>query len=328
MSIGEKLKSAREQNKLSVADIARRSYIQPKFIQAIDDNNLEFIPASHRKHFIKEYAKLVGLNLNEVLEELGIQSKQVLSFTKVDLPIVESNNLKAPSYSFSSFAQKSESESLNPKDKNKNLSYYTNTQSAFDTSIIKNVISIVVVLLLIGTGIYYFYFKVDDTSVAQKGLQSMTKDNQFADSPSDVSPRFDDDSLSAILSAQIKDSLRLDGHAVAQVWYSVLLDGSRTETGVIDSGQTKTWRAEKNFRVSLGNAGNLQLYLNEKPLGVLGPKQSAVKSQLIDSIGVHRVTAIITKKSSVVTTKSKKPKPSLMKVITPTEVRPSTSGNP
>lgn len=73
----------------------------------------------------------------------------------------------------------------------------------------------------------------------------MTKDNQFADSPSDVSPRFDDDSLSAILSAQIKDSLRLDGHAVAQVWYSVLLDGSRTETGVIDSGQTKTWRAEK-----------------------------------------------------------------------------------
>ena len=78
----------------------------------------------------------------------------------------------------------------------------------------------------------------------------------------------------------------------------------------------------------MGNAGNLQLYLNEKPLGVLGPKQSAVKSQLIDSIGVHRVTAIITKKSSVVTTKSKKPKPSLMKVITPTEVRPSTSGNP
>src|SRR5256885_9038816 len=67
MTIGQRLRTAREANEMSICDIARRTYIQPKFIQAIDDDNLSMIPASHCRLFVREYAKLVGVNSDEVL---------------------------------------------------------------------------------------------------------------------------------------------------------------------------------------------------------------------------------------------------------------------
>lgn len=347
MTIGEKLKRAREQSRMSIGDISRKSFIQPKFIQAIDDDNLEIIPSTHRKHFIKEYAKLVGLDLADVLTELnaghytvsnngGVKQLESVSDSgsvatvegAEPLSNSKNGNSSYPSYSFNAFSSKADSSSFTPSAKaNKSLVDYTTTQGAFDSSLIRNILISVIAISLIGTGIYFMFFNEDDSEMAQRSLQTMDKDTAFADSPSDVSPRFDADSLAAVLSTQAKDSLRLDGHAAAQVWYSVVLDGGRNETGVIDSGQTKTWRAEKNFRVSLGNAGNLQLYLNEKPLGVLGPKQSAVKNQLIDSAGIHRVvfSAPVRRTAPVQATVKRKPKPSLMKEITPTEVRPAVT---
>ncbi|MEO6049635.1 MAG: helix-turn-helix domain-containing protein, partial [Candidatus Kapaibacterium sp.] len=56
---------------MSIGDIARRTYIQPKFIQAIDEDQLGAIPESHRRLFVREYAKVVGIESADLLVLLG-----------------------------------------------------------------------------------------------------------------------------------------------------------------------------------------------------------------------------------------------------------------
>src|SRR5687768_1988179 len=70
MTIGQRLRAAREAKDLTIGDIARRTNIQPRFLQAIDEDNLGMIPQSHQKLFIREYAKLVGLEPDVILAEL------------------------------------------------------------------------------------------------------------------------------------------------------------------------------------------------------------------------------------------------------------------
>ena len=65
------------------------------------------------------------------------------------------------------------------------------------------------------------------------------------------------------------------------------MDGQKSETGTLDSGTVKTWRAMETFKISLGNAGGLELSLNDKQLEALGPKRTIIRNQIIDENGIR-----------------------------------------
>jgi cytoskeletal protein RodZ len=64
-------------------------------------------------------------------------------------------------------------------------------------------------------------------------------------------------------------TLELDAHSTT--WIKVVADGASVDPGeILQSGQTRKFTAQNSINLSVGNAGGLDLKLNDKPLRPLG----------------------------------------------------------
>ncbi|MDR7449740.1 MAG: DUF4115 domain-containing protein [Armatimonadota bacterium] len=59
-------------------------------------------------------------------------------------------------------------------------------------------------------------------------------------------------------------------------WLRVTADGDRVFQGILQAGEARTWRAERQVTVRIGNAGGVDLTVNGEPLGRLGARGEVV----------------------------------------------------
>jgi len=70
--IGERLKEARESIGVSIEEVAEDLKLSPSQIENIENGNIEvFQDVSYLKYFIRDYAKYLGLDKNEILDEFN-----------------------------------------------------------------------------------------------------------------------------------------------------------------------------------------------------------------------------------------------------------------
>lgn len=68
--IGDKLRSAREDKGLSIADVEKATKIQSRYLTAIEQNDFDKLPGDfYTRAFIRQYAQVVGLDGKELLSE-------------------------------------------------------------------------------------------------------------------------------------------------------------------------------------------------------------------------------------------------------------------
>lgn len=66
--LGQMLKKARLENKISLEDLQETTKIRKRYLEAIEDGNYKVLPGNfYVRAFIKSYAEAVGLDPNEVL---------------------------------------------------------------------------------------------------------------------------------------------------------------------------------------------------------------------------------------------------------------------
>lgn len=70
---------------------------------------------------------------------------------------------------------------------------------------------------------------------------------------------------------------RLLIRAVEPTWIRVQPDEGRTTEELLPAGASREWAAERRFRVTIGNAGGVELALNGKTLPPLGPKGAVIQ---------------------------------------------------
>ncbi|MBC8145476.1 MAG: DUF4115 domain-containing protein [bacterium] len=273
MSIGQRLKQAREERNITIEDVARRTNIRLRFLQSIDDDDLESIPSSHRRLFVREYAKVVGVAADEILVDLPEVSPAIVA--------TEATEREAAPYRSS----QAESDRVEYKEILNRLASSGGKIGSLTSNPAFMMIGAATILLL-GIAVYYFVWGNDSTTSTSASTQIDTSAAQTeilsapeVDTTTAATPAVDTES---------GDSLTLEGRASARVWFTIVMDGKRSETGTLDSGMVKTWRAFEVFKVSLGNAGGLQLLLNDKPIGTLGPASSVVRSKYIDKEGIRQ----------------------------------------
>lgn len=69
LTVGEELRRKREEKGLSIKDVVDGTYIQAKFIIALECNDYSVFPAEvYAKGFLKNYAELLGLDAQQLLE--------------------------------------------------------------------------------------------------------------------------------------------------------------------------------------------------------------------------------------------------------------------
>ena len=75
MTVGQNLRTQRETQKVSLESIAKDTRIKPAFLQALEEDAFDLLPAeSYARGFIRCYSKYIGLNPEEIL---GVYQTQV-----------------------------------------------------------------------------------------------------------------------------------------------------------------------------------------------------------------------------------------------------------
>ena len=68
--LANELKTAREKNTMTLAQVANKSKIDIKFLEAMEQGDFAFLPDLYVRAFIKNFAKTVGLDENKILQKI------------------------------------------------------------------------------------------------------------------------------------------------------------------------------------------------------------------------------------------------------------------
>ena len=263
-NFADELKNIRETKGITLQYIASRTKIDIKYLQAIEEANFGILPELYVRAFIKEYALTIDLNAADTIKKFD-QAKTGKTETET----------------------KHEHEKVTVHEKEEEKNKFEEAEKPLSSTTTENVFkniltnknnlliagaSLVVILILA-----YFLF-------INKGETEIIAEEPYAElNTGESNSRFEIDSTEhAQVTAPQDDSLDLQITASGKVWVKVLKDNKEVFRNFIESNQRKNFRAYKEFRVVVGNAGAVKLSLENKVL-LLNPKMGEIRNYIINS---------------------------------------------
>lgn len=271
----EELREQREKSGITIQQIAAKTRIDKKFLEAIDQGNFSFLPELYVKAFIKEYAKVIGLDeeetikkfliaregkdYNEVLEQEKLEKEKLKEIKKQETIQPKQTVKPSPvkSYYDDSLNKKEQSDSDGDKTK---LLYAAIAVSA-----------IFIVVLL-----YIFVFnKTDEIIVEETPIEEIVSDN---------SQRFEEETTNDLAVPVSTDSLVLEIFSSETTWVNIFPDNTQPVEFILYPNSTKKLSAQNSIAATIGNSGGVVLKLNNNPIEFSGRSKS-IRHFRIDKSG-------------------------------------------
>lgn len=70
------------------------------------------------------------------------------------------------------------------------------------------------------------------------------------------------------------DSFRIEVSAIERTWLSIVSDGKKIYSGVLQADESKVLDCRESALLRTGNAGGVDVIFNGREIGTLGPKGS------------------------------------------------------
>lgn len=267
-NFAKELKKLREEKKTTIQQISSKTKIDVKFLIAIEDANFDILPELYIRAFLREYAQVLDLNAAEIVSRYERAKKGTT--------IEEETKGK----------EKAEAEIGSAK---KTINYEVKKVDRANAISIKSIKNL---LAGIEKRIYYLtaltvialavivYFLTDNNSqkiVVEKPYEEVLKEH------TNVSNAIKSELAEIPMLAA--DSLSLNIKTKDTVWLKVTTDAA-TKEYLLPPNKSLTVKSLTNFRLVIGNAGGIDVELNNKPLHSLG-KPGEVKTVLISKQGVQ-----------------------------------------
>jgi len=284
----EELRETREKKGITLQQMAAKTRIDIKFLEAIDNGNFSFLPELYVKAFLKQYAKVVGLDEKETIERyenakegkliMKEEGKSLLE-QKVDIEkeketfkeTVKEPNKKAEEQrlkTFSDVSSKNAPDDSGRRDKNL-------IRTAFIT------IAVAATILIL---YFLFFSQSSDIIVEEKPYDQILQETkerfqvEKKEEPLETATKISDSLLVQITNVDSVDS----------VWVLVIYDDKSKEDFMLYPRNSKSVKAAKNFKFTFGNSGVVSLKLNNGPLNFEGRRRS-VRHFKVDSSGIERL---------------------------------------
>ena len=271
LSLGEKLRRTRLEKGLEIAALAARTKISARFLEAIESDRRDLLPAGFFfRNWTVQYAR--SLSLDEV--EIHAEIDRILS---VEAPLPLPGQVTLESKEGPGWLPKLPRRDGAPR-------------------LLVSFSSLVLVVLAC-SGFYAWWHKEKEAggNFATSKTAPVSKPVAAVKSPpaSVVQARerrvdqpAGEASLADYASAQTTDALLLQLHAREQTWLVISPDGKQIFNGVLKANESKTVEAHESARIKVGNAGGLDVSINGKPVGELGPR-GKVRLLLVGPNGVR-----------------------------------------
>jgi cytoskeleton protein RodZ len=249
-SVGETLRRERQGKHLTLEQVSRETKINPRFLDAIENDRLDHLPGGvFAKSFVRQYARVLGLDAEELVSEA-----EKAIHPDAEVP------------SFGSAAP--ERVYRVPKVRQWDGGSHPGA-SALPS------LALVVAVMLVCSGIYAWWQRsrapapVPAAAAVQKQIQPPAPQPA---APAPASPAGHTAAVPAPSEATTPVTLHVSLAADETTWVRAWADGQEVMTATLEPGVVKTVDAADSIRIRTGNAGSLQITVDGKSVGPIGPK--------------------------------------------------------
>lgn len=278
-SIGETLRRERLRQNLDLGQISRELKISPRFLEAIEDERFDRLPAAvFAKSFVRQYAGLLGLDQDDLAAELQRSMEPPAPAARpTSLGLEPIDNIHLP-----------------------RVEHWeaVSDRSRFEWSSPLLSLGLLVMVLLVCSGLYTFWQHSKQQALtaqnappaAQEAAPPLAPPVQPAPKqeqpPATVEPAPAPAPISAPAvqtppatpPAQVHSAdrpmpaaVRVQVTATETVWVLARADGKYLFSGTLEPNETRTVEAGERLTLRLGNAGGVTINFNGKPIGAVGP---------------------------------------------------------
>lgn len=278
----EELKQAREQNDLTLKQLADRTRIDIKFLEQMEYGDFSFLPEVYVRAFIKDYSKEVGLDDVRILKKYDSAKKGQL-FTEETECSDKEKTTKANTKTDSELEKKPVQAYINKTATQITPSFESATKDYF--SLLGGKINTVyigiaaIAIFVITIVVYSVFFKnSEDIIVPEKQYEEIIEDSKrYEEEPAGH--------IDSLTNYGTSDSLRLTIQATDSSWVKIIKDDNTSEEFILFPNSKKTITTKENFKITLGNSGAVNLYLNNKLLNFTGRRKMKMSFK-IDASGL------------------------------------------
>lgn len=234
IGIGKLLKQAREEQQLSLAEVERETKIRCRYLQALEEEDFDFLPGTvYVFGFLRNYAAFLGLDADYMVSQLKTQQKP-------DKELKATRPISNPPY--------------RPK--------YRSFGRLFK--------ALALFLAIVLAGVYvYTYFTGNLTVNRDAPLEQSPNEELIMDV---LEENEEEIPVDLPLPEGQEVVLMVSDEAGSRCWVEANADGEISFSGILEKGETKTFKAEEKLRIKVGNAGVLSVIYNGKDLGSLDNK--------------------------------------------------------
>jgi cytoskeleton protein RodZ len=280
-SVGRILRSARERQGREVAEIAEELCLTQQYLRAIEEDDVKNLPGIFfYKNFVRQYAAIVGVKDSEIrpgVEALAAAAEEpVLPGAMAQPPVRPMDPIVADS----------------------NRHYFANARTGLSLAGLVGV-------LMACSGFYAWWMRPKEVAAAKPVpvVQNVPQPQQDvrraippAPQPSSEIPAQPSSPAGPIalavssqnpppasaptvqVTAEAQTQTTIDGinhvvlnlAATEKTWLSITSEGKRLFSGFLEPSQTKTLTGVDAARMTVGNAGGIEVRLNGKPIGPIG----------------------------------------------------------
>ncbi|HTR80319.1 MAG TPA: helix-turn-helix domain-containing protein [Bacteroidota bacterium] len=265
-TFSDELRKERVAKDISLADISRKTHINVKYLEAIEQGSFDILPQTYVRAFIREYALVVGLAPESILKKFDIMVGG--KYSVENGPMVGSGWTNTP---LPTLAEQNTSSLPHTGVKPELIRHNDNRTAA---------IGIAVAVVVAAMAYFMYDYATQDTKmpVAQETpFQEVVKEQETQLLPQKAAL----DTFAALQAAPRPDSLTLRGVTVDSVWISISRDGAPPQTAMLPPKSARTWAAAKQFTLTLGNAGGIRFALNGTELGALGKRGAVLRNVVL-----------------------------------------------
>lgn len=282
-SIGTRLRQLRLEKGLSLEDVHKQTKIHLNILKALEEDSLVNFSPIYIKGFLKIYCNFLGIDPKTVISEYKENKNKPEPVTQKE---IEKENEKQA------------------KPLPKVLDKKSLTEFGLFKIIRKNIRSIILVIVVLIGALVLFNFSRFVVSKISLGLKKIkSKSSQAALKPKPVKAKPEKKITIAakpqkavvepVVNAEkprqaeeVISKVRLGVRAKDDCWMQVKADGKTIFQGSLKKGRFENWEAKEKIELSLGNAGVVELEVNNKLISNLGRRGQALKNILITKDGL------------------------------------------
>lgn len=287
-SFTNELKKTREEAGITLEGISAKTRIDIKFLKALERGDVHFLPELYVKAFVKQYAKVIGLDEDETLQ------RYLLAKDGKTLPDKEDETIDSEIEETETKVQESQDKkSEEQEDKKKTLYSYSDENAKNNKSsksIMKKNLPVYLVsafVAVICVVLIYFLFVKDkgNNIVVEKPFDEVLQDtpkrfiNEEVDQiPKENSPK-DIEELTLTLT---------NNDSADSAWVFLIMDNKTSREFLLFPKTSQSFKAKSNFKFTLGNSGVIDLKINNEKIE-FKKKRGAVRYYKLDKNGLERI---------------------------------------